>query len=309
MGTRAANSEGVARGSSSETAGDGTLIGDLSPEMLARHALSSALTQGAWTTGNVQIDDWLRLNIQDEALLLRFGRIPIAERLEIADQLIKRSQSITNITSYLAGCINKSLRAFQSAGRAAPYAGGGSRDSVLALNPLSSPVRTGHPGSTAISAASTADPPSPSSASLRSCSLARNLTETPESAASKVSNVVRAGPSLHVESDAPKMSNWALEALKDSRNKGRFLSRVCRQLDTATCSELQQLTLEWMYNIAMAVAFGCRTGVDPNLAARHCLQSHADISSPGKVQNLREVPDKSAMPLVLLHLGSWNAMN
>jgi hypothetical protein len=36
---------------------------------------------------------------------------------------------------------------------------------------------------------------------------------------------------------------------------------------------------------------------------------YADIGSPGKVQNLREVPEKPAMPLVMLHLGSWNAMN
>jgi hypothetical protein len=64
-----------------------------------------------------------------------------------------------------------------------------------------------------------------------------------------------------------------------------------------------------MYNIAMAVALGCRGGVDPNLAARHCLQSHADIGSPGRVLKLQGVPEKRKMPLVMLHLGSWYAVS
>jgi hypothetical protein len=161
---------------------------------------------------------------------------PFAERLEISAQLIKRSQSITSLTSYLAGCINKSLRAHESGGRAAPYSGGRSRGSIPCCASLSIPVRTGHAGSTALSVTSTADPPSPSSASLRSCSTSRNLADTPESAASHVSECCQSRPITFLWCRMLlqcRIGHWT--PLKDSRNKGRFLSRVCRQLDTATC--------------------------------------------------------------------------
>ena len=309
-GGHGADSDQGVPGPSPGAAGAGASIASFNREALAQHALNSAITQGAWTTGNTQMDDWLQNNISDEALLLRFARIPITERLELVAQLIKRAPSITNLTSYFAGCINKSLKAPHIGGRSAPYSGAGSREHVPAVRPLPSPVRTRPAIPAVMSLSLPSAPPSPGGLSVASGSVARTVPQTPDSAASNVSTVVaRSTVSDKGGFEALKISSWALEALKDARNKGRFLSRVCRQLDTATCSELQQLTPEWMFNIAMAVALGCRGGVDPNLAARHCLQSHADIGGPGRMQNLRGPPGKASLPLIMLHLGSWHAFS
>ena len=77
----------------------GGAVGERSAERSSLDALQSAMMETPWTTSNKQMDDFLRRTIEDEALLMRFGRLPMPERLEIATQLIKRQHGLTNITA------------------------------------------------------------------------------------------------------------------------------------------------------------------------------------------------------------------
>ena len=308
-GRSVATSERPMQGMASSASYAGASAAGFRPEAIAQAALSSAVTNRAWSTGNVQMDDWLQQNIDDEPLLLRFARVNVMERVEIAAQLMKRTSSITNFNAYLAGCINKALRAPSSGNRSSPYPSDGGRDNASASPPVPSPVRTDHAFNSPMHSAVTPAPSSQGSASVSSFRAASAVPRTPESVASVGSTSARLAAASNTGVGGSKIASWALEALKDARNKGMFLARVCSQLDSATCSELHQLTPEWMYNIPMAVALGCRGGVDPSVAARLCLQSHADVGSPGKVMSLGDATDKPPMPLVILHLGSWHAVS
>ena len=279
------------------------------PDALAQQILNDAVSQGPWTTGNVQMDDWLRNNIDDSALLLRFARVPIMDRMDIASAIMKRSSGITNLTSYFAGCIKKALDKPQARGRSEPYGVGGNMDSVSAPRPLPSPARAG----TAVSAA-----PSPVLTSTQTSSAGSigDGWSPAVSALPRLDAVAAAAAAALQPPAAPptspatsQMSKWAMEALKEAQNKSRFLSRVCRELDTATRKELQSLSPEWMYNIAMAVTLGCRNGVDANMAARQCLQSYADAGSPGAKSGLPRSVAKPALPLIALHLGPWHSFS
>ena len=283
--------------------------GGFPPDAQAQSILNSVATQGAWTTGNVQMDDWLRSRIDDNSLLLRFARVHIVERMDIVAQLMKRSSSITNLTSYFAGCINKSLTKTQGKPRVGPYSPSGGANDAFAVRPLPSPVRTEVGAPACVSPGLSSAPMSPGASSVGGHSVAAAVPHRRESLASSASSLARSTSSSAASTGSTQLSAWAMQALKEANNKSKFLSRVCRQLDTATCVELQRLTPEWMYNISMAVALGCRNGVHANLAARECLQSHADCGSPGLVAKPQCAPSKPVMHLVMLHLGSWQSFS
>ena len=279
------------------------------PEALAQQILNSAATQGAWTTGNVQMDDWMRNNIDDDALLLRFARIPVPERMDIAGAIMKRASSITNLTQYFAGCINKALNKPQSRARPGPYRASGEVDDSGARPPLPSPLRSGSAAGAADSPVLTSTPTSPAASIADGWSFAMAAPSRRNSAASTASSQGRLPASLPALPATSQISTWAMEALKEAHNKSRFLSKVCRQLDTATCQELQSLSPAWMYNIAMAVTLGCRNGVNANMAARQCLQSHADCGSPGLGSGLQRPPAQPVLHLIVVHFGAWHSFS
>ena len=193
----------------------GGAVGKLSVEGLSHNAIRSAMAGVPWTTSNKQMNDWLRCKIEDEALLMRFGHIAILERLEIATQLIKREHSLTNVTAYFAGGINKSLNRIGGGCRSHPYAGGGSRDSSSASRPLPSPVRAGHITSSGGFTPVSSPGQSSSSVSVGGQVATRSTPQTPGSLPASASSVPAMGASL-VVSGAKRRQIVTIDMLRET---------------------------------------------------------------------------------------------
>ena len=283
----------------------GTASAGLQEDGAAKQDSHSVMKSRLWSTGRNHTDNWLQEMVEDETLLLRFGCLPAFERMEMANRLRQRELTISNFTPYFAGCITKCESLLKQRRRAVPYAAGVNLSSSSGSRPRPNLAHAKHTGQGGWHASGMVASSSPGSVFSRGRSICSTPPQSQDSSCSSASSVAAHGRSLPRPATIPNLAHWAKEALQEPRNKCRFLSLVCLRLDAETRKELQQLTPQWMYHIAMSVALVCREGVDANLVACQYLRAHADIGKPGLSQRPCNHPSKPSLRVSVIHLGSW----
>ena len=60
-----------------------------------------------WSTGEVQLDTWLKLKMQSQEVFNKLASIPVRDRRQLVSACKHREGGIMNMTSYVLGCIRK----------------------------------------------------------------------------------------------------------------------------------------------------------------------------------------------------------
>ena len=60
-----------------------------------------------WSTGDLQLDQWLQLKMQSQEVFVKLAQIPLRDRRQLVFASRRKEDDIMNMTSYILGCICK----------------------------------------------------------------------------------------------------------------------------------------------------------------------------------------------------------
>ena len=263
-----------------------------------------------WSTGEVQLDTWLKLKMQSQEVFNKLASIPVRDRRQLVSACKHREGGIMNMTSYVLGCIRKVQSGSQAVAQRS--ADGMSVGTVAgSLSPLPRPPATPQQQVAATLCAGPASmqhgfgvpavPTALHAAPLLNQQPLPVPVSTPGASATAPHRCAgnEAGPR-----EAPQdrcFPEWVQQAMLHADKPSAFVGHVFEQLPQVLRTVLESLNDPGLqYRLSFALVLNDRGWAAPGPAMEALLRTYA-LLAPGSALESALGQASGSLKLVLLH--------
>ena len=263
-----------------------------------------------WSTGDLQLDQWLQLKMQSQEVFVKLAQIPVRDRRQLVSASRRKEDDIMNMTSYILGCIRKVhggspaalVRNAQHTGQQ-PHVG----QMAAQARPPATPQQM-LPGLALLPARQQQQSMSPTTATRdaqpQALSIAQPMaangklhldpiTLSPKPASNE--------PHVPERSQACNAPEWVRNAMNDSDKPSAFVAAVLQQLPPVLRTVLDGLQNPGLqYRLCFALVLDGSGWADPGPAMEALLRTYS-VLAPGSQIETALGKAGGTLKLVLLH--------